>query len=109
MKLVVGALVWGAMVTMAGAATGQCSVTGYGTFDCDVTLDGGGLTFDLPDGQTLAFALTEADLGVAYLISADAAPGALPTELHEFRPIEGEAGCWESTRADYKFCAAFVE
>jgi hypothetical protein len=93
----------GAMVTMAAATPGQCTVTGYDTFDCDVALDGGGLTFALPDGTTFAFTLTEEGVGTAFLIAADAAPGQPPEALHEFRAVDGRPGCWARDE-DYEFC-----
>ena len=90
------------------AAPGQCTVSGVGTFACDVTMDGGGLTFDLPDGQTFAFALIEDGKGVGYLVAADAAPGQPPEELGDFLPVPGEDGCWVN-RKEYKFCAALAQ
>ena len=81
-------------VTLATAAPGQCTVTGYDAFDCDVALDGGGLTFTLPDGQIFAFTLIEEGMGTAYLIDPEAAPGQRPDELREFSAIEGKPGCW---------------
>lgn len=91
------------MVVVAAAAPGQCSVTGYDNFDCDVALDGGGLTFDLPDGGIFAFTVIEEDLGEVYLIAADAAPGQPPRVLRDFRPLDGQPGCW-ARDADYQFC-----
>ena len=93
----------GAMVTLAAAAPGQCTVTGYDTFDCEVALDGGGLTFTLPDGKTFAFTLAEDGVGSAFLIEADAGPGQVPDELRDFQPVEGQPGCW--ARGDeFEFC-----
>ena len=107
--IAVGAVVAG-MVTMAVAAPGQCTVTDFGSFDCDVVLDGGGLTFGLPDGQNFAFALVAEDEGLAYLISPDAAPGVRPKELGTYRPAEGETGCWISARdSDDRFCVLVAE
>ena len=96
------------MTTLAMAAPGQCTVTGFGSFDCDVTLDGGGLTFPLPNGQTFVFALTEADKGEVYLIDADAAPGQRPEELREFSAVAGQPGCWARDE-DYSFCVLIAE
>ncbi|KRA50205.1 hypothetical protein ASD80_16760 [Devosia sp. Root635] len=93
----------GAMVTLAAAAPGQCMVTGYDTFDCDVALDGGGLTFALPDGKTFAFTLTEGGTGSAFLIEADARPGQMPEELRDFRAVDGRPGCW-ARGEDFEFC-----
>ena len=88
---------------MAAAAPGQCTVTGFDTFDCDVALDGGGLTFALPDGTTFAFTLIEEGVGTAFLIAADAEPGQRPEELREFRAVDGQPGCWARDE-DYQFC-----
>jgi len=93
----------GATVTLAAAAPGQCTVTGYDTFDCDVALDGGGLTFALPDGRTFAFTLVEEGVGTAFLIAEDAEPGQRPEELREFRAVDGKPGCWARDE-DYEFC-----
>lgn len=107
MKLVAAILIWSAMVAVASAAPGQCSVTGLDMFECDVVLDGGGLTFDLPDGRTFAFALMEEGVGTGYLIAADAAPGTLPDALPGLVAEEGKPGCW--ARADFEFCAMVAE
>jgi hypothetical protein len=108
--IVTGAALLGlALAVPALAAPGQCSVTGYDTFECDVSVDGGGLTFGLPDGQIFAFALVAADEGLGYRIAADAAPGQRPVELGTFRPVEGEPGCWLGERDGTKFCAALVQ
>ena len=97
-------VVMGAMVTLVAAAPGQCTVSGYDTFDCDVALDGGGLTFELPDGRTFAFTLIEEGVGTAFLIDADAGPGQPPEALDAFQPVEGQPGCWASDDEDYEFC-----
>jgi hypothetical protein len=97
------------MAVAAVAAPGQCTFADYGTFDCDVTVDGGGLTFGLPDGKTFVFAQIEDGEGLGYLIGADAGPGARPKELGELAPANGEAGCWESSDGDYKFCVLVEE
>ncbi len=112
--IALAAVVAGLGATAAAATPGQCTVTGYDTFPCEVTLDGGGLTFDLPDGQTFAFALIEPELGMAYIDRNNAegyddATGegyqyVRPKELGEFRPVEGEAGCWVSGGDDFRFC-----
>lgn len=103
------AIALGAVVTGIGtmatlAAPGQCTVTGYDSFPCEVTLDGGGLTFGLPDGQTFAFALVAEGKGQAYRISPDAGPGRIPDDLGTFKAVEDEAGCWASTRDEFRFC-----
>lgn len=108
MKFVAATLIWGAMVLAASAAPGQCTVSGYDTFDCDVALDGQGLTFGLPDGRTFAFALTGEDEGAAYLIDADAAPGSLPEELRGFAAVDGKPGCWARDE-DFEFCVLVEE
>ena len=97
------------MAVAAVAAPGQCTFADYGTFDCEVTVDGGGLTFGLPDGQIFVFAQIEDGEGLGYLIGADAKPGERPKELGELVPVDGEPGCWESTGKDYKFCVLVEE
>ena len=106
---VLGAVALGAVVACgvtgaAVAAPGQCDVSGFDTFDCDVALDGGGLTFALPDGQTFAFALVEDGEGLGYLIAPDAKPGERPEELGTFEAIAGEPGCWAGEREIARFC-----
>lgn len=91
------------MAALAVAAPGECSLTGYDTFDCDVALDGGGLTFALPDGKIFAFTLISEGVGTAFLISPDAAPGQRPEELRTFSAIESEPGCWARDE-DTRFC-----
>ena len=103
MRLVVATLIWGAMAVAAYAAPGQCTVTGYDTFDCDVALDGGGLTFGLPDGRTFAFALAEDGVGTGYLMAADGAPGTRPEELHGLTAVDGRPGCW-AREDEFEFC-----
>lgn len=98
-----------ALATPTLAKDGQCSFTGFGTFDCQVELDGSGLTFELPDGQTFAFAVVAEDEGLGYRIAADATPGQRPVELGEFTPVSGEAGCWQSQKDETRFCAAVQE
>ncbi|KKB80005.1 hypothetical protein VW35_06000 [Devosia soli] len=98
-----------ALATPASADKGQCSLTDYDTFDCDVATDGGGLTFGLPDGQVFAFALTDDDEGLGYRIPADATPGQRPVELGIFEPLPGQPGCWRALRNDTKFCASVFE
>ena len=93
----------GGMVTLAAGAPGQCMVSGYGTFDCDVTLDGGGLTFALPAGETFAFTLTGEDVGTAFLIAADARPGQVPDDLGPFHAVADKAGCWAQDEG-VEFC-----
>lgn len=98
-----------ALAAPALAVSGQCSLTGYDEFDCEVETDGAGLTFALPDGQTFAFALTEENQGLGYLLAADAKPGQLPDELGAFTPIADEPGCWQAERNETKFCALVFE
>jgi hypothetical protein len=97
-----------AVSTPALAQPGQCSVTGLGTFDCDVVVDGGGFSFATPDGDVLAFTLVEPHLGLAYLIPSNAKPGQRPRELDEFTPVLGKPGCWAG-QDDYQFCALVFE
>jgi hypothetical protein len=122
LKWIVGAGVVGAAVVgLAGsvaAAPGECMVSGYGTFACDVTLDGGGFTFELPDGQTFAFYLDSEELGVAYIDGNSQAGDrdgtdyrfVRPRELGEFRPVANVPGCWLS-KADeeFRFCVFVVQ
>ncbi|WP_332685916.1 hypothetical protein [Devosia sp.] len=103
MRFLTATLIWAAMVVAAAAAPGQCSVTGYDSFDCDVALDGGGLTFELPDGAIFAFAVIEDGMGEGYVIAADAAPGQPPQVLRDLRPVDGQPGCWARDE-DYQFC-----
>lgn len=93
----------------AFATPGQCSMTGYDDFECDVAADGGGITFGLPDGQVFAFALTAENEGIGYRIAADAAPGQAPKALGTFHPVDGEPGCWIGERDATKFCAAIAQ
>ena len=110
-KFVTGAVLLAglALAVPANAAPGQCSVTGYDTFDCDVTVDGGGITFLLPDGQSFVFALVVDGQGLGYLGAADQRPGTYPEELGSFLPVEGEAGCWLGEKDGLKFCAAVLQ
>ncbi len=104
------ALVFGlALAVPAYAARGQCSMTGYDTFDCDVSADGGGITFELPDGSLFVFAQIAAGEGLGYLIAPGAAPGSRPEELGAFSPLDDEPGCWFGPKDEIKFCAAIAE
>ncbi|KFL29018.1 hypothetical protein JP75_23800 [Devosia riboflavina] len=98
-----------ALAAPALAVSGQCSLTGYDEFECEVETDGGGLTFALPDGQTFAFVLVEENEGLGYLIAADARPGQLPGDLGTFAPLAEEPGCWQAERDEVKFCALVFE
>lgn len=98
-----------ALAAPALAASGQCFLTGYDMFDCEVTTDGGGLTFGLPDGQTFAFALTSEDQGEGYRIAADARPGQPPVGLGTFVSLTDEPGCWQAERGETRFCAMVFE
>lgn len=98
-----------ALAVPANGAPGQCSVTGYDTFDCDVTADGGGITFSLPDGQTFVFAHVADGAGLGYIAAVDQRPGTYPEELGSFVPVEGEDGCWLGQKNGIKFCAALLQ
>ncbi|MCW5722296.1 MAG: hypothetical protein KIS86_14235 [Devosia sp.] len=98
-----------ALAGSAVAAPGQCEMTGYDSFACDVTIDGGGLTFALPDGQIFAFALVAENEAHGYRIAADAAPGQRPVELGSFVPVENEPGCWFGAKAEIRFCAMVAQ
>lgn len=106
-RILTGAVLLGglALAAPAGAAPGLCEMTGYDSFVCDVIVDGGGLTFSLPDGQIFAFALTADTEGVGYRIAADARPGQAPVELGVFAPVADEPGCWFGARSEIRFCA----
>ena len=94
-----------ALAGSAMAAPGQCSMSGFGSFACDVGFDGAGITFELPDGQVFAFALVTEVEGLGYFIAADAQPGQRPVELGVFMPVADEPGCWYGQKDDVKFCA----
>lgn len=109
-KIMGAALLAGlSLVSPASAASGQCSLTGYDPFECDVELDGSGLTFGLPDGQIFAFAVTGDGEGLGYRIPAGAAPGQRPIELGRFVPVAAEPGCWQGERSGIKFCASVMQ
>jgi hypothetical protein len=109
MRILVGALIWGAMAAMASAAPGQCVVRDGAAFDCDVAVDGSGLTFALPEGDVFSFALIEDGVGMGYLTAADAAPGASPLELGRMTPAPDKPGCWVGGRDDFSFCAQVAQ
>lgn len=98
-----------ALAAPAVAAPGQCSMTGYDAFACDVTVDGGGITFELPSGETFVFAHEADGEGLGYLIAAQPQPGRYPEELGRFVPVEGEAGCWFGAKDEITFCAALEQ
>jgi len=98
-----------ALAVPANAAPGQCSFTGWEDFDCDVAVDGGGITFALPDGRMFVFAHEADGAGLGYIGAADPAPGTFPQALGGFTPVEGEAGCWFGAQAEIKFCAALLQ
>ncbi|QQR40156.1 hypothetical protein [Devosia rhizoryzae] len=98
-----------ALAAPAGAAPGQCSMTGYGDFSCDVAVDGGGISFVLPDRQVFVFAHQANSEGFGYLIEDRARAGARPDELGAFAPIEGEPGCWFGPKDEITFCAALKQ
>tara|TARA_R110002020_G_scaffold14062_16_gene50000 strand:+ start:373 stop:699 length:327 start_codon:yes stop_codon:yes gene_type:complete len=100
------ALIWGAMMGSASAEPGQCSATGFETFDCELARDGGGLTFALPDGQVFAFALVSENEGLGYL----GAPDALyPAELGTMTPAPDAPGCWVGGKDGFAFCAQVAQ
>jgi hypothetical protein len=91
-----------ALCAPAVAAPGQCSLTGYEDFACDVSVDGGGLTFSLPDDQSFVFAHVAEGEGLGYLVSANGRP----RELGIFTPVAGQPGCWSGRKDEMTFCAA---
>lgn len=103
LRLLTAALIWGAMVAGAAAAPGQCTVTGYDTFDCEVALDGSGLTFALPDGSIFAFAIDDEGAGTGYLVAPAGAAGSLPDEIRGLDAVEGKPGCW-ARDDEFEFC-----
>lgn len=98
-----------ALAVPASAAPGQCSMTGFDSFDCDVTVDGGGISFALPDGRTFVFAHIADGEGLGYMIPSDVQPGRSPVELGTFTPVEDEPGCWSGGKEETKFCAAISQ
>jgi hypothetical protein len=98
-----------ALAVPANAAPGQCQVTGYGDFPCEVNVDGGGITFALPDGQTFVFAHEADGEGQGYLIDAEPQPGRYPKELGRFAPVTGQEGCWYGEKDGITFCALLVK
>lgn len=104
MMLVAAITVAATVSTPAMAQPGQCSVTGYGPFACDLVVDGGGFSFALPNGDTLVFTPVDLELGLVFLIPDDAKPGQRPRELGEFAAVPNEPGCWID-EDDYQFCA----
>lgn len=93
-----------AMVSPAAAAPGQCLLTGFESFPCDVVVDGASLAFDLPDGRRFAVVFDAAGQGTAFARRPDAAPGTRPDDLGRFEPVEGEPGCWQKLRLQTRFC-----
>ncbi len=98
-----------ALAVPANAAPGECSVTGYDTFECDVSVDGGGIAFMLPDGRSFVFAHVADGAGLGYIGAADPRPGSYPEELGSFLPVAGEDGCWLGEKDGLKFCAALLQ
>jgi hypothetical protein len=92
-----------ATVAPALGAPGECSFTGFGDFPCDVSVDGGGMTFALPDGQAFVLAQTEDGAGPGYLLAEDSDR---PDELGEFMPLADREGCWLGEEDDITVCVA---
>lgn len=103
------ALIWGLMASVAQAEPAQCSVTDFGTFDCNLARDGAGLTFLLPNGQVFAFALTGDGEGSGYLGPSPQAPEAAPIELGRMTPAIGAPGCWVGGKNGFAFCVQVFE
>jgi hypothetical protein len=100
------ALIWGLLTGVALAEQAQCSVTDFGTFDCELSRDGGGLTFALPDGRVFSFALVSETEGLGYLAAPDTA---YPTELGTMTPAHHAPGCWVGGKDNFAFCAQVAE
>lgn len=84
-------------------------MTGQGEFACDVNVDGGGITFVLPSGETFVFAHEADGQGLGYLIPAEPQPGRIPEELGHFVPLDDQAGCWFGEKQEITFCAALEQ
>ena len=108
MKITVlgSALIWGLLTGVAHAEPGQCVVTGFETFDCELARDGGGLTFALPDGRVFSFALVSENEGLAYLTEPETM---YPTELGRMTPASDAPGCWVGGKDGFTFCAQVAE
>ena len=98
-----------ALVVPAAASPGQCSVTGFGMFECDVNADGGGIAFALPDGRTFVFSHIADGEGLGYVLPADLRPGSRPQELGAFAPLEGQEGCWFGAEDEITVCVALIQ
>lgn len=98
-----------ALAAPALGAPGQCSMTGYESFACEISADGGGITFTLPDGQFFAFVHTGDGEGPGYLTPADPTPGHSPRLLGSFAPAMAAPGCWRDAERDITFCAAIEQ
>lgn len=106
-SLVMGsALMWGLWAGVAQAEPGQCTVSGVGTFDCDLARDGGGLTFALPDGRVFSFALVSQSDGLGYLAEPNAS---YPAELGRMTPANDAPGCWVGGKDGFAFCVQVAQ
>ncbi|MBJ7576989.1 hypothetical protein JHC09_03705 [Devosia sp. MC532] len=98
-----------ALAVPALGASGECSLTGYDSFACDVAVDGGGITFALPNGDTFVFAHEADGAGPGYVIAADSQPGRSPAQLGRFFPVADRDGCWFAPIKEITFCASIAE
>lgn len=98
-----------ALAAPALGASGECSFTGFDSFACDVAVDGGGITFELPSGDVFVFAHEGDEVGLGYLIAANSQPGRSPTQLGRFMPMAHEDGCWYAPEKEITFCARIAE
>ncbi|WP_169195126.1 hypothetical protein [Devosia sp. MC1541] len=98
-----------ALAVPALGASGECSLTGYDSFACDVAVDGGGITFALPNGDTFVFAHEADGAGLGYVIAADSQPGRSPAQLGRFFPVADRDGCWFAPIKEITFCASIAE
>lgn len=98
-----------ALAAPALGASGECSFTGFDSFACDVAVDGGGITFELPSGDVFVFAHEGDEVGLGYLIAANSQPGRSPNQLGRFMPMAHEDGCWYAPEKEITFCARIAE
>lgn len=109
MKFALVGLFWAVLAGVAQAEPALCSVTGFESFDCELSRDGGGVSFVLPDGQVFAFALLAPDVGEGYLSAEDAPEGSYPRELGAMTQAVDAPGCWVGGKDGFAFCVEMAE